>query len=777
MAYRDGVLSPAETSDLHKRIKQSEVAGNLLRRIESVIQRRNLLAPKMDGDGLGGDPNTVAEYLDDALAGSQVPEFERICIVESDVQLAELAHCHQLLADAMHTQVRVPQHLKAMIAGLPKSENRIALEERLLRPVDTVEAVEVLDVPKVAASNADSADHDPSKLRTSNRSWLTPGSHPSDTAPTGAQNRRIDQPHAPVVAAVASDSAPERPQVQAPMVTSGGGSIKPRGLDLEGSHLAHEIPEYLIGAGRDGWRMPLAISAMVALLALLIWQSLGPLENVRQLFDPRNSLANRTEASTNKNEATRDSRPASPKIIEPLSAKNNLPRESNRQESVPPAASNNTNVVADIPTKAAPTAPAVVNPAPGSGSPDIVVAPTPPSVDAIDPPAAIRWSPSNADEHRAVLLARQLTPDGNLSLIRVSPSVALPETSEIVVPPAVRATLDLAGNCQWTVCGPTLLQGMGIAQGTGSDVASVASPLCRALVRAREIGNRLAISSPAGSTEMQFQDAESMAAVEVVYRPVSSGLLTDPGAYKPLLIVVIVEGEIVINYQDQTQLKVQTLTVGDGLALIDGAPRLFKLGEIPDWYRGNSTRAVDAQAAMDLHELLPEQVEIGNSLVSICGNRRSETAALAIQTSLLLGDWNPLANGFLANESMRNHWNSTIDLAEQVVASSADQATALKQSLVAVDPVRGKVLFGLFEGIAEDQQPGEFIPKLIDFLESPNLDERVLAARHLRQLTGKDFGYQPHLPTKSSVQQWRRESAASRLKLKTIGDPLWEAKK
>jgi hypothetical protein len=118
LAYRDGVLSSAETSDLHRRIKQTVVASNLLKRVENVVQRANIIPPKLQGTGLTGDPNSVAAYLDDTLPAQQVPELERICIAESEAHLAELAHCHQLLADSLTGNVEVPPELRQRVHGL-----------------------------------------------------------------------------------------------------------------------------------------------------------------------------------------------------------------------------------------------------------------------------------------------------------------------------------------------------------------------------------------------------------------------------------------------------------------------------------------------------------------------------------------------------------------------------------------------------------------------------------------------------------------------------------
>lgn len=108
LAYIDDTLEPNETRSLGKKVAASDEAKHLVERIKRVTRRRGLAAPDAnDEDDAAGDPNTVAEYLDNALDSATLKQVEETCL-ESDVHLAEVAACHQILTLVLTEPVRVP---------------------------------------------------------------------------------------------------------------------------------------------------------------------------------------------------------------------------------------------------------------------------------------------------------------------------------------------------------------------------------------------------------------------------------------------------------------------------------------------------------------------------------------------------------------------------------------------------------------------------------------------------------------------------------------------
>jgi hypothetical protein len=123
LSYLDDTLDPAQARVIGQKVAESEQARELMDRIRQVTRRRRLTTPPATGPG-GIDANTIAEYLDNEVTPEQAVEVEQICQA-SDVHLAEVAACHQILTLVLGEPALVPPSARQRMYGLVKGPEAI----------------------------------------------------------------------------------------------------------------------------------------------------------------------------------------------------------------------------------------------------------------------------------------------------------------------------------------------------------------------------------------------------------------------------------------------------------------------------------------------------------------------------------------------------------------------------------------------------------------------------------------------------------------------------
>lgn len=119
LAYLDDTLDPNQTKLIGQKVAESPAAQEIIAKIKDVVRRRRLTTPNAKLEA-----NSVAEYIDNILPSDQLGEFEEICL-ESDVNLAEVAACHQILTVILSEPALVPPTAKRRMYGLIKGREAI----------------------------------------------------------------------------------------------------------------------------------------------------------------------------------------------------------------------------------------------------------------------------------------------------------------------------------------------------------------------------------------------------------------------------------------------------------------------------------------------------------------------------------------------------------------------------------------------------------------------------------------------------------------------------
>jgi hypothetical protein len=134
LAYLDDTLEPAQAKLIGQKVAESEAAQQLIARIKDVVRRRRLGTPPASGPDAKIDANMTAEYIDSVLPAEKLGEVEEICL-GSDVHLAEIAACHQVLTVVLSQPILVPPTAFRRMYSLTRGREAIPYRKAALAPV------------------------------------------------------------------------------------------------------------------------------------------------------------------------------------------------------------------------------------------------------------------------------------------------------------------------------------------------------------------------------------------------------------------------------------------------------------------------------------------------------------------------------------------------------------------------------------------------------------------------------------------------------------------
>ncbi|HTQ40662.1 MAG TPA: hypothetical protein VMJ32_16690 [Pirellulales bacterium] len=781
LAYLDGILEPADRDEIARKIDESEFARQLVQRLRDCAGNPQLAAPKVSAKNTGLDPNLVAEYLDNTLAGERVPEFEKACL-ESDIYLAEVAACHQILTMVLAQPADIDLEMKQLMYGVihqaaqQASKSSVAdraADERGPALPDDIWVKPQRRKPEIP----DYLREGPKRFR-----WkpvvaaallllilvvaITMVLGPLDRTHPIARllgfGPAAENQANPAEAGNEHGSNTETPNTTDHASTSGTSKSEPRdqGSTTKPPDAPSTNPTPLAGSANASDNSGTEKTA-----------SDSSQTDTKTAAQPSNPASDTTPAAT---VTANTAASAAGTVTPPAAAANPLP-SAGLPSTVLPSTGPSTTANPLAPEPDASTVGSNLKPPP---------TPEPPAGNAVVPPqsaVAGHEAPGNAQEtttHGLMLppQTRDATvPVDNTPLGRFLPSkdvvllkfdaaanqwsrvpsgASVTAGEQLLVLPTYRPTITLSTGITLEIPDETLLQ---LQPANTQGVPTVKLVYGRLVaITAGKPGPQLSLDAGGMKGVISFVDAEAMLGVEV-RRYYSAG--SNPEVEEPHVAADL--------YAARGHLE---WTAADGTVTALEAPQRWVLSadpteaaagptaapNMPKWIEPEQLRSFDEQASEYLTQSLSDDKPLLVALGEMVEHRKAEYKSLAAQSLALLDEFEPLVATFNDSEQ-RPMWS--VDIASVKAAIARGPTTAIKVHEAFVkqrgDDL-GKDLYRMFLGYTKEQLQNGEAAKLVEFLDHDNLDCRVLAFANLQEITNKTLLYRPDAPAASRAQALRR---------------------
>lgn len=705
LAYMDGVLEPEAQAELEQQIENNPDAKDLIYRTRDTVRRLRLGAPAADAgsdskDASPLDANTVAEYLDSTASQQSVMDVELNCL-RSDMHLAEVGACHQILTMVLGEAAEVDPETRRRMYAIPEVA-------KLTGASPAAAGAAAPATPESAAPSDTRVTEVPDYIREGSPSWvqrwlpaaaalLVLGGVSFLAFRDGGWLRPAEPP---ALGKNDSDADPAPPQTTPPP-TDAAAEDSGDGPEMPGGPAADPIGANVADAGGQ----PDAVSEG------------DPNTNVATAQEQTGaSTASDTGAGADGGETT-------PGEMTPGEGMNG-------QGEADPA-------VFEDPGAAAGAA---------GGSGDSAPA-TPPSQS--DEPAPVGLLSST----RQVLLAYQ---EGDRSWRRLPIRQTILSGDRLLSLPTYHPIIALTSGFSIGLLDGTELQ---IESSTTAEPPTLDLAYGRLIIAnagAEPLDCRLKLGEMVATLRI-----ESTANVAVeVDRPFKPGVdpLVAPAPLRALLIAPnggvewrAASGDFAVDGPSAWRVIGQIVAAPEPIVPpADGGTAADAVLEIAPWIEEKHLSDTDREASDGLEPKLETDRPIWEYLQPQLTARRPEDQALAAECSACVGRFEPFIRA-LGNEELRRFWPAAIKTLRAAMSRSPESARVLRDTLIREqDDARAADLYEMLVGYTDEQvgatleaQLSGVLPVLLERLESATLAYRVLAHYNLTQVTSRAKIYMP----------------------------------
>ena len=704
LAYMDDILEPTDAEDIGHKIEESEFASDLVSRVRDVTRRLRLGAPKLFARGMGGDPNSVAEYLDNTLPGERVPEFERVCL-ESDMHLAEVASCHQILTLVLGEPVQVEPASRARMYRIAGKDHQIVIDG----PEQLVAAAS--STPEVAREPREKPEI-PDYLR-EEKSWtraLVPWL--AAMILVGGLVWVVWQAVGPLPLAMLDESLPN---VAEPSPV-----------------LSDEVPDDVV-VDRVESAPSEAVTVSDEAEPLSDVDSVLPEVEVPAAIEPREMIAREVESVD---------------VAEPP-----LPSEESVGLSAPPTPEPLDLAVPEPDAPMDDEGEAVVEE--DAPAPRVASRPRETALPLSEPDAAVsRQGMGRMLSNTDVVLRYQPTAEASWQQLPGGEMVF--PGDRLLALPGFGSTLTLSQGVTVRMLSGTELE---LPESSGADAPALELLHGRmVLLTSGRADARVFVRTAQQSGELILLDAESTLAMEVSSRW-AKGLSPEKEPVVPVVDLYVTRGRVAwqpASSEEEFVLAAPSYQRWDGGEILAVEP----VESLPAWSSGvEDLSQIDqrAVAAMKVHLQPDRPIEL--TLRELASNRRPEVVSLAVRCLAYAGNYAPLIDT-LNDPSQRGSWDEHLRVMTELGARNDRAAADLMAAFQVRRPEGAADLNRMLWGYTDEQLQGGAARQLVDFLDHDHLDYRVLAFWNLSRITGFTLYYRPEYPAprrEQYVQKWRQK--------------------